>query len=60
MLNPIAVVRSFLTSEDGPTAVEYVVMLAMIIMACITVVRSFGAPIGGMFSSANGMFGAGS
>ena len=36
-------VRHFLTSEDGPTAVEYAVMLALIIVACITVVTTLGS-----------------
>ena len=33
-------VTQFLVSEDGPTAVEYAVMLALILVACITVVTS--------------------
>ncbi|MEJ7639684.1 MAG: Flp family type IVb pilin [Singulisphaera sp.] len=32
----------FLVSEDGLTAVEYAVMLALILVACITVVTSLG------------------
>jgi pilus assembly protein Flp/PilA len=28
-------VRKFLKSEDGPTAVEYAVMLALIIVVCL-------------------------
>ncbi len=44
-------VRLFLVSEDGPTAVEYAVMLAMIIMVSISVVRSLGATLSGSFSS---------
>jgi len=39
----------FLTSEDGPTAVEYAVMLALIIVVCITAISVLG-------SSANGTF----
>lgn len=35
-------VRQFLTSEDGPTAVEYAVMLALIVVACIAVVQGLG------------------
>ena len=30
-------VRRFLVSEDGPTAVEYAVMLALIVVVCVTV-----------------------
>jgi pilus assembly protein Flp/PilA len=35
-------VQRFLVSEDGPTAVEYAVMLALIIIVCITAIRSVG------------------
>jgi pilus assembly protein Flp/PilA len=32
----------FLISEDGPTAVEYAVMLALIIIVCLTAISSLG------------------
>ena len=35
-------VKSFLRSEDGPTATEYAVMLALIIVVCITAITSLG------------------
>jgi pilus assembly protein Flp/PilA len=44
-------VRRFLVSEDGPTAVEYAVMLAMIVVVCVTVVSKLGTSISGTFSS---------
>jgi pilus assembly protein Flp/PilA len=47
----ISKVRRFLTSEDGPTAVEYAVMLALIVVACVTVVKNLGTSISGTFSS---------
>lgn len=31
--------RRFIIEEDGPTAVEYAVMLAMIVVACIASVN---------------------
>jgi len=31
-------VKKFLVSEDGPTAVEYAVMLALIIVVCLTAI----------------------
>ena len=40
----------FLLNEDGPTAVEYAVMLALIILVCI-------ASIGQMGQVTNGVFG---
>ena len=41
----MADVRRFLASEDGPTAVEYAVMLALILVACITIVTSLGTTV---------------
>jgi len=35
-------VRNFLKSEDGPTAVEYAVMLALIVVVCIGSVTLIG------------------
>ncbi len=34
--------RRFLVSEDGPTAVEYAVMLALIVIVCLTAIQSIG------------------
>lgn len=38
----LASVKQFLVSEDGPTAVEYAVMLALIIVVCIVIVQQLG------------------
>ena len=35
-------VVNFLSREDGPTAVEYAVMLALIIVVCITAITTLG------------------
>ncbi len=35
-------VANFIKREDGPTTVEYAVMLAMIIVVCITAIASVG------------------
>jgi pilus assembly protein Flp/PilA len=35
-------VRRFLLSEDGPTAVEYAVMLALIVIVCLTAISAVG------------------
>ncbi len=35
-------VRRFLVSEDGPTAVEYAVMLALIVIVCLTAITAIG------------------
>jgi pilus assembly protein Flp/PilA len=46
-------VRRFLVNEDGPTAVEYAVMLALIIVACITIITTLGTSVSGTFSTVN-------
>jgi pilus assembly protein Flp/PilA len=51
MSSAIAKVRNFVVSEDGPTAVEYAVMLALIVVACVTVVSNLGKGVSGTFSS---------
>jgi pilus assembly protein Flp/PilA len=35
-------VRRFLDSEDGPTAVEYAVMLALIVVVCLVSIQAIG------------------
>ncbi|MCU0961526.1 MAG: Flp family type IVb pilin [Pirellulaceae bacterium] len=42
MKNLALKVQRFLVSEDGPTAVEYAVMLALIIIVCLTAISSIG------------------
>jgi len=42
--------KSFLKSEDGPTATEYAVMLALIIVACIGAITALGGSVSTMFS----------
>ena len=42
MKNLAKKVQRFLVSEDGPTAVEYAVMLALIVIVCLTAIRSIG------------------
>jgi pilus assembly protein Flp/PilA len=46
-------VRQFLVSEDGPTAVEYAVMLALILVACIGIVTSLGTSANSTFTTIN-------
>lgn len=43
-------VKQFIVSEDGPTAVEYAVMVALIIIACIATVRALGTQINSTFT----------
>jgi pilus assembly protein Flp/PilA len=44
----------FLQAEDGPTAVEYAVMLALIIVVCIGIVTQIGTTTSGMYNTVNG------
>ena len=40
----------FLKREDGPTAVEYAVMLALIIVVCIAAISALGSNAEGTFN----------
>ena len=41
---------NFLKNEDGPTAVEYAVLLALIIVVCITAITTLGSNANNTFS----------
>ena len=43
-------VKKFIVSEDGPTAVEYAVMLALIIVVCLTAVSTIGTNANSKFT----------
>jgi pilus assembly protein Flp/PilA len=49
--------QRFLTSEDGPTAVEYAVMLALIIIVCLTAINSLGTNTKATFNTVAGSIG---
>jgi pilus assembly protein Flp/PilA len=42
--------RRFLVSEDGPTAVEYAVMLSLIICVCLSAITTIGHNASSVFS----------
>ncbi len=44
---------AFLKAEDGPTAVEYAVMLALIIVVCIVAITALGSSASSTFSNAS-------
>ena len=46
-------VGCFLASEDGPTAVEYAVMLALILVTCISILIGLGTSASKSFSRVN-------
>ena len=41
----------FLREEDGPTAVEYAVMLALIVVVCIVAITTLGTNASEIFSN---------
>ena len=41
----------FLQAEDGPTAVEYAVMLALIVVVCLTAITTLGTDANATFSN---------
>jgi Flp pilus assembly pilin Flp len=43
-------IASFLIEEDGTTAVEYSVLLALILMSVIAAIGTLGAESGGLWS----------
>lgn len=47
-------VKKFLVSEDGPTAVEYAVMLALIIVVCLAAVSAVGTKANAKFNAVSG------
>jgi pilus assembly protein Flp/PilA len=50
-------VGNFVKREDGPTAVEYAVMLALIIVVCITAITALGTNANNTFSYVGGKIG---
>ena len=51
MRSTLKTVVEFLKREDGPTAVEYAVMLALIVVVCIAAITAIGAGSNQTFSS---------
>ncbi len=50
MKNLAIKLRRFLASEEGPTAVEYAVMLSLIIMVCFAAISTIGQKTSSAFS----------
>ena len=44
----------FLRNEDGPTAVEYAVMLSLIIVVCLTAIAAVGTNSNDTFNTVSG------
>lgn len=59
MKNLALKVQRFLVSEDGPTAVEYAVMLALIVIVCLTAINSIGTNANTTFTNVANSIGGG-
>lgn len=53
-------VVNFVKREDGPTAVEYAVMLALIVVVCITAITTLGSNANKTFTSVGNAVGTSS
>ena len=42
-MNMLRRIRRFLRRDDGPTAVEYAVMLLLVVTLCLAAIRSIGS-----------------
>ncbi len=51
-------IKRFLRDESGPTAVEYAVMLALIVIACVGAIRSMGTATANSFGDTAGQIAA--
>ena len=51
---------NFLRNEDGPTAVEYAVMLALIIVVCIAAITTLGTNANATFTKVGNAVNVGS
>ncbi len=47
-------IRNFVRNEDGPTAVEYAVMLALIVVVCIGAITTLGGNANKTFTAVAG------
>ena len=47
----IGSVRKLLAGDDGPTAVEYAVMLALIVVVCLATITTIGTRANSTFNS---------
>jgi pilus assembly protein Flp/PilA len=55
-----AAVMNFVEREDGPTAVEYAVMLALIIVVCLTAITTLGQNANSTFTTVGNKIGSSS
>lgn len=60
MSKPFRAIANFLIAEDGPTAVEYAIMLALIIIVCVTSIALIGTRANLTFNTIGNALPAGS
>jgi pilus assembly protein Flp/PilA len=53
-------IKNFMVSEDGPTAVEYAVMLSLIVVVCLTAIQAIGTNATSTFNTVAGKLGTSS
>ncbi|MCO6438333.1 MAG: Flp family type IVb pilin [Phycisphaerae bacterium] len=51
MLRTLRRTVEFLRSEDGPTATEYAVLLALIAIGVLATMQTFGQQVGGLYAA---------
>jgi pilus assembly protein Flp/PilA len=49
----MSLLKKILVAEDGATAVEYAVMLALLILVCITTLGAIGVGLGNIYHLIN-------
>ena len=60
MSRDLRLISRFLVSEDGPTAVEYAVMLGLIVVAAVGIVTNLTTAVSGLYSTISSTIGSGS
>jgi len=53
MYHLLNLIKSFIKDEEGATAVEYGVLIALIIAACIVIIGALGSKIENAFNRVN-------
>ena len=53
----ITKVQKFMQAEDGPTAVEYAIMLALIVIVCIAAIQQVGGAANSAFTNIGSQLG---
>jgi pilus assembly protein Flp/PilA len=54
----VSTIRHFLDSEDGPTAVEYAVLVGLIVIGIVAVVGALASSMSTTFSQVSSTLGA--